>query len=351
MKNLFIKSFLVITLYIGTPSLSAATQHLPHVVIVTTGGTVAMKYDEKSGGVVPAVSGKDLIEAVPGLDKLATIETHEYSNIDSSHAAPKNWQGLSAVVESYLARKDVTGVVVTHGTDTMEEGAFFLETTLKSDKPVVFVGAMRSASDLSADGPANIYNAVLQITSPYTKEWGVTISMNQYINAARHAQKTQTVNMQTFQSGSYGYLGYVINGQVIKYNSVSKKEKLALPKELAYVPLFTMFPGDDGRYIRHAVDTGAKGIAVAGVGAGNVNPKVFAAIKYALSKGVPVVVGSRVYEGGIYTLYGSEGGGSSLVKVGAYLSGDLSIYKARILLLIALSQKDMTQNKLQKLFR
>lgn len=342
---------LLITISIMTPLNLFAKSSLPHIVVVTTGGTVAMKYDEKSGGVVPAVSGKDLIEAVHGLSELATIETYEYSNIDSSHAAPKNWQGLSTVVDKFLARKDVAGVVVTHGTDTMEEGAFFLETTLKSKKPVVFVGAMRSASDLSADGPANIFNAVLQITSPVAQEWGVTISMNQYINAARHAQKTETVNMQTFQSGAYGYLGYVINGQVVKYNNVIKHTKLTLPKTLPDVPLFVMFPGDDGRYIKHAVDTGAKGIAVAGVGAGNVNPDVFKAIKYALSKGVPVVVGTRVYGGGIYSLYGSEGGGSSLVKAGAYLSGDLTIYKARLLLMLGLAQKEMTKEKLAKLFR
>ena len=342
---------LLIALTVMTPLHLFAKSTLPHVVIVTTGGTVAMKYDEKSGGVVPAVSGKDLIEAVHGLSKLATIETYEYSNIDSSHAAPKNWQGLSAVVDKFLARKDVAGVVVTHGTDTMEEGAFFLETTLTSKKPVVFVGAMRSASDLSADGPANIYNAVLQITSDTAKEWGVTISMNQYINAARHAQKTATVNMQTFQSGAYGYLGYVINGHVVKYNDVLKREKLILPKELPYVPLFVMFPGDDGRYIKHAVDTGAKGIAVAGVGAGNVNPDVFKAIKYAIAKGVPVVIGTRVYEGGIYTLYGSEGGGSSLVKAGAYLSGDLTIYKARLLLMLALADENKNKKKLTTIFK
>jgi len=329
---------------------SAYGKTLPHVVVVTTGGTVAMKYDSKSGGVVPAVSGKDLIEAVSGLEKLATIETYEFSNIDSSHAKPENWRRLSAKVDEILSRKDVDGVVVTHGTDTMEEAVFFLETTLKSKKPVVFVGAMRSASDLSADGPANIYNAVLQITSPQAKGWGVTVNMNQYVSAARHVQKSHTTNPQTFSSGDYGYLGYVVNGRVVRYNDVVKKVKLGLPKRLPEVPLFTTFPGDDGRFIRYAVDNGAKGIAVAGVGAGNVNPDVLEAIRYALSKNVPVVVGSRVYEGGIYPLYGSEGGGSSLLKAGAFLAGDLSIYKARILLMIALGQEKMDHERLGRLF-
>jgi len=330
--------------------LAAEQTKMPHVVVVTTGGTIAMKYDDRSGGVVPAVSGEDLTKAVKGLDKLAVIETFEFSNIDSSHAKPENWQRLSAKVDEILTREEVSGVVVTHGTDTMEEGLFFLETTLKSKKPVVFVGSMRSASDLSADGPANIYNAVLQIISDNAKEWGVTLNMNQYISAARHVQKTQTTNPQTFTSGEYGYLGYVVNGKVIKYNDVVKKLKLDLPKILPEVPLFVSFPGDDGRFIKYAVDTGAKGIAVAGVGAGNVNPEVLKSIEYALSKNVPVIIGSRVYEGGVYPLYGSEGGGSSLIDAGAFLAGDLSIYKARILLMIALGQKDMSKEKLVKLF-
>ena len=163
----------------GTPSPS-----LPKVVIVTTGGTIAMKYDQDSGGLVPTVSGKDLLEAIPELGEIATIETVEFSNIDSSQMTPEIWRNLSDKVEEILLRSDVQGVVITHGTDTMAEGAFFLETTLQSRKPVVFVGAMRSASDLSPDGPANIYNAVLQVTSPQAEGWGVTVTMNQFVNSA-----------------------------------------------------------------------------------------------------------------------------------------------------------------------
>ena len=351
MRNILQKMLVVGLMLLPVHMLAETAKKLPHVVVVTTGGTVAMKYDKASGGVVPAVSGKDLIEAVRGLDKLATVETYEFSNIDSSHARPDNWRRLSKKVDEFLARDDVDGVVITHGTDTMEEGVFFLETTLKSTKPVVFVGAMRSASDLSADGPANIYNAVLQITSPVAKDWGVTINMNQYINGARHVQKTQTTNPQTFKSGEYGYLGYVVNGAVIKYNDVTKKQKLNLPETLPEVPVFVMFPGDDGKYIRYAVDSGAKGIAIAGVGAGNVHPDVLEAIKYAISKKVPVVVGTRVLEGGVYPMYGVAGGGSSLLKAGAFLAQDLTIYKARLLLMLGLAQKDMTQEKLADLFK
>ena len=323
---------------------------LPKVVVVTTGGTIAMKYDKASGGVVPAVSGKDLMAAVPGLEKIAVIQTVEFCNIDSSQMTPEVWRKLGEKVQTILELSDVEGVVVTHGTDTMTEGAFFLETILKSKKPVVFVGAMRSASDLSPDGPANIYNAVLQICSPESKNWGVTITMNQFINSARHVYKGETTNVQTFTSGEYGYLGYIVGKRVIKLNDIRSKTKLNLPKTLPKVPLFATYAGDDGKYIRNAVDDGVKGIVLEGVGAGNVNKAVYQAIEYALSKKIPVVVASRVINGGVYALYGDKGGGSSLIKIGAYLSGDLSAYKARLLLMIALSQPDMTEEKLKILF-
>lgn len=323
---------------------------LPKVVVVTTGGTVAMKYDQKSGGVIPALSGKDLMMAVPGLEKIAAIETVEFCNIDSSQMTPEIWRKLGIKVQKVLERSDVQGVVVTHGTDTMAEGAFFLETVLQSQKPVVFAGAMRSASDLSPDGPANIYNAVLQVCSPQAKDWGVTVTMNQFINSARHVQKDETTNVQTFTSGEYGYLGYIVGDRVIKFNEILRKDKLSLPEALAEVPLFSTYAGDTGKYIRDAVDNGVKGIIIEGVGAGNVNKKVYQAIEYALNKKIPVVVSSRVHQGGAYALYGDEGGGSSLLKIGAHLSGDLNAHKARLLLMIALSQPDTTADKLKILF-
>ncbi len=344
-KKILALLVLIMPMYLISATPSAK---LPHVVIVTTGGTVAMKTDEK-GALVPAVSGKDLIEAVPGLAKIATIETTEFINIDSSQMIPKIWRDLSEKVDTILARDDVTGVVITHGTDTMEEGVFFLQSTLKSKKTVAFVGAQRSASDLSADGPANIYDAVMTVVSSESKGWGAVLVMDQYINEGRYVQKSHTTNPHTFMSGQYGYLGYVVNNKVMKFHDVKKVTKVALPKTLAKVPLFNTYPGDDGSSIRHAVDDGAKGIAIAGLGAGNVSKEVFASVKYALSKNVPVVIGTRVYEGGVYPMYGSEGGGSTLMKAGAFLSKDLALNKARMLLLLGVSN-GMDKAQLAKLF-
>ncbi|MBW3019613.1 asparaginase [Candidatus Woesearchaeota archaeon] len=320
----------------GPAFTGGATASVPTVVVVTTGGTIAEKTGA-GGGAVPAVSGKDLVSAVPGLARLAKIQVVQFSNIDSSHMTPELWYNLSKLVDHILGDPDVAGVVVTHGTDTIAEGAFFLELTLESEKPVVFVGAMRDASDLSPDGPANIYNAVLQILSG--NDFGVTVTMNQYINSAWNVRKTQSTNVQTFDSGEHGYLGYIQGDKVVQYNERPPKVKLPLPKKLPRVDFLSTFAGDDGRFIRYAVDSGAKGLVIEAVGAGNVNADVDDAINYALSKRIPVVITTRVYHGGVWQIYGDKGGGEALQKAGAILGGEMTGPKARLLLMLAISNR------------
>ena len=351
MKYSEIFTIAVLVLFSGSAiSDDTPNDSLPTVVVVTTGGTIAEKYDPATGGVVPAVSGDDLLAAVPGLSSIANIEVVEFCNIDSSQMTPEIWRNLSAAVQEILERPEVRGVVVTHGTDTMAEGAFFLETTLESPKPVAFVGSMRSGSDLSPDGPANLYNAVLLVCSEEAEGWGVTVTLNQYVNSARHVEKDNTTNVQTFDSGGYGYLGYIIGNRVIVYNEVIEDTYIPLPGELPEVPLFFSFSGDDGRYIRYAVDNGAEGLVIAGVGAGNVNEDVFHAIQYALDRNIPVVTASRVRYGEPHALYGDQGGGSSLVEAGVLFAGNLSPFKARLLLMLALAQPVMTNGMLRELF-
>ncbi len=311
----------------------------PRVVIVTTGGTIAEEASPKTGAAVPALSGHALIKAVPELEKLAHIKVVQFSDIDSSHMTPKMWNKLSEKVDEILQDQKVAGVVVTHGTDTMAEGAYFLDLTVTSEKPVVFVGAMRDVSDLSPDGPANIYNAVLQVTSEEAQHFGVTVTLNQYINSARYVRKTETTNVQTFNSGENGYLGYIAMGKVHKFHERIPAIKLQRPKKLANVALLKTYAGDDGEFIRYAVDKGAQGIVVEAVGAGNVNPEVFAAINYALSKKVVVAITTRVFNGAVYPIYGDVGGGKSLQEAGAILVGDMISPKARLLLMLSLSNQ------------
>ena len=329
----------------------APAEGLPLVWVVSTGGTIAEKIDPTTGVAVPAVSGDDLLKAVPGLKKVARIKVFELCNIDSSHMTPEIWRNLSLKVNELLADSDVKGVVVTHGTDTMAEAAFFLELTVTSRKPVVFVGSMRNASELSPDGPANIMNAVLQVCSDAAANWGVTVTLNNYVNSAWHVKKTQSTNVQTFVSGPYGYLGYIIMGKVLRYQDQDLFLKFLIPQKLPKVAVLTTFAGDDGSLIRHAVAGGAKGLVIEGVGAGNVNPEVRNAIKDALARNIPVIITTRVEWGGVVPAYGDIGGAADLKKIGAVLSSRIGTYKARLLLILALAQPDFSVEKLKTYFK
>lgn len=323
---------------------------LPTVTIVSTGGTIAEKTDPKTGAAIPVESGEDLISAVPSLSSVANINVVNFSDIDSSQMNPELWANLSKTVDKILLDPKIKGVVITHGTDTMAEGAYFLELTIQSPKPVVFVGSMRDASDLSPDGPANILNAVIQVCSDEAKDWGVTVTLNQYVNSARDVRKTQTTNVQTFDSGEKGYLGYITMGKVKKFNDRLYIQKFPIPDKLPNVVLISEYAGSDGSLVRYAADSGADGIVVDAVGAGNVNAKMFDAIKYAIGKNIPVVITSRVYHGSVLPIYGDEGGGATLEKSGAILAGDLAAPKARLLLMLAIPEAKGDINKLKSFF-
>ena len=315
---------------------AAGPGELPLVAVVTTGGTIAMKTGA-DGGAVPAVSGQDLLDSVPGLSKIARIRVVPVCNIDSSQMTPEIWLELSAKVDKILAEGSVRGVVVTHGTDTMAAGAFFLNTTLVSNKPVVFTGAMREGSDISPDGPQNIYNAVRQVTLQERGQWGVTLTVNQFVADAFDVRKVHTTNVQCFESGPAGYLGYVGAHGLAVYRRSVPAAKVARPESVPPVALCAMHPGDDGRLVRAAVDLGYRGIVVQAVGAGNVNKAVFEAVRYALGKKVAVVVTTQVQYGGVQAIYGDAGGGVSLKKAGCIFGGRLTSAKAALLLALGLA--------------
>ena len=324
-------------------------QDRPTVAVVATGGTIAMKVDPNTGAPVPALSGEDLTSAVPKLKEIATIRVVEFSNIPSDYMGPDRWPNLAKKVDEVLADPGVVGVVITHGTDTLDQTAYFLDLTLKSEKPVVAVGAQRNASDWDTDGPRNLLNAVRQVLAKDAAGKGVTVTLNHYINAAREVRKTHTSNVETFNSGDAGYLGYVDEDKVVFYRASVRRQKLPLPERLPRVDLIPMYAGADGGYVRHAADSGAEAIVVEAYGWGNVNEPMHDAIKYAVDKGVPVVVATKVYNGRTLPVYGFKGGGKTLQQAGAVFAGDLSADKARLLTMLVLpTTKD--QKKLQEYF-
>ncbi|MGJ3699738.1 asparaginase [Variovorax sp. AFSI2.2] len=323
---------------------------LPICVLVATGGTIAMKIDPLRKVPVPALSGEDLLAAVPGISELARLEVNDFSNLPSDHMGPDNWALLSRTVDAALQRTDVAGVIVSHGTDTLEEAAWFLDLTLASEKPVVLAGAQRNASTPDFDGPRNLMNAVRVCLAPEAKGKGVMVVMNNQIHAARDVTKTHTSEVESFKSGDFGFLGSVDQDRVVFSRSPLRRQHVALRgKALPPVEIVPMYGGASGAMLNAAVVQGAGGIVVQALGLGNVNVPMFEAIESAIRQGIAVVVSTRVPNGRVAPVYGFVGGGSTLKAAGAVFADNLSPQKARILLMLAL-QENPDPHFLQTLF-
>ena len=335
-----------------TPAVSekSTLTEKPVVMLIATGGTIAMKIDPVKKAPVPAVSGEDLIATVPEIAEVAKIEVQNLSNVPSDYMDPERWIGLQKAVTEALARPEVAGVIVSHGTDTLEESAYFLDLTVDSDKPIVLIGAQRNASEKDFDGPRNLYNAARICVSPEARGKGAMIVLNNQINAAREATKTHTSDVETFKSGDFGFLGNADKDRVIFYREPIRRQHVALQKEkLPYVEIIPMYGGADGSMVKAASDAGAKGIVIQALGWGNVNKPMYAAIKEAINKGTVVAISTRVPNGRVLPVYGFEGGGKTLQEANAVFADNLSPQKARILLMLALQTTDKPE-EIQALF-
>ena len=348
---------MAVTMVMAAPAAQAQTPaqapvaEKPVVVFIATGGTIAMKVDPVTKGVVPAISGDDLMQSVPDASKYARIEVNNFSKMSANYITNDWWARLTKTVEQTLARPEVAGVVVAQGTDTMEETAYWLDLTVKSSKPVVLIGAQRNASSPDFDGPRNLLNAIRIAVTPEARDKGVMVAMNNEINAARSVTKMHTAAVETFQGGNYGWLGEVWDDKVVFSRSPLRRMHIPLTAEtFPTVHIFPMYAGADGSFIRYAVDNGTKGIVVQAVGMGNMNISMFEAVKYALSKGVPVVIASRVPNGRTYPLYGFDGGGKTTFDAGAIMAGDLNPQKSKILLTLMLQGGAVDRAAIQKAF-
>jgi L-asparaginase len=323
----------------------------PVVQFIATGGTIAMKVDPVTGGVVPAISGDDLMQTVPDAGRHATIEVNNFSAMSANYVEPVWWTRLTRSVDEALARPEVAGVVIAHGTDTMEETAYWLDLTVASDKPVILIGAQRNASSRDFDGPRNLLNAIRIATTPQARGQGVMVAMNNQINAARSVTKTHTGDVETFKSGDFGVLGAVWDDKVLFSRAALRRQHVDIgPSAMPRVDIVAMYGGADGAMLRHAVDQGARGIVVQAVGMGNMNVSLYEAVKDALARGVAVVVATRVPNGRTLPVYGFIGGGKTTHEAGAVMSGDLSPQKARLLLMLSLHRGLKTQAELQPVF-
>lgn len=299
MKKLI--GFLVVIVF----TLSVNAQDLPHVVILATGGTIAgAAPTEVQSGYQSGQVGVDiLINAVPQLKEIAIVTGEQISNIGSQDMSDEVWLKLAKRCNELLAQDDVDGIVITHGTDTMEETAYFLNLVLKSKKPVVLTCSMRPSTALSADGPLNIFNAVAVAGSKESMDRGVMVVANDLIHSARAVVKSSTTEVQTFISPGVGPLGTVNYGAINYYDYPDKKFTYQTPfsvdnvTSLPRVDVIAIYEDAPGDLIRASVDFGSKGIVTSGVGNGNMPKACVEACTYAVDKDVVVVRAARVFTG------------------------------------------------------
>lgn len=307
-----------------------------NVLVVFTGGTISMKVDPALGAAVPAMSSEEILSYLPHVGQNVSVRAIEYGRLPGPHMTPKIMWDLANRVREHLADPGVDGIVITHGTDTLEETAYFLELCLDNEKPVVFTGAMRTASDLAFDGPANLRDAIAVAAAPTARGLGVLVCMHEQILSATEATKTHTEEAGTFQSPNFGPLGIVDTGKVLIYRRPLFRRQIPVVGLEERVDLFKMHAGADDRLMRHAVETGSRGIIVEALGRGNVPPAVVPGIMLAIAKGLPVVLTSRALRGRVLDTYGYEGAGKHLRQLGAIFADHLSSPKARIKLMLVL---------------
>ncbi len=330
-----------------------SAQDLPNVVILATGGTIAGAGESSTGSSYTSgqVTIEAMIDAVPNIRKLADLRGEQISNVGSQDMSVKIWLDLANRINELLSTDDVDGIVITHGTDTQEETAFFLNLVVKSDKPVVLTGSMRPSTALSAEGPLNLYNAVAVAADPDSKGHGVVVVMNDEIHSAHAVKKMITTPVQTFMSPMHGLLGTVNFGDVTFYHkphglyTLNSEFSVDGLKELPRVDIVYACADMSPDLIDLMVKAGAKGIVVAGVGDGNMTTATLEAAKRATSKGIPVVRASRVPIGAVL-IHGEVND----EEYGTIASDELNPQKARVLLMLALLKKDRSRENLQELF-
>ncbi len=311
---------------------------MPRVAVVFTGGTIAMRSARGSTSNVPAIRGEELLAGVPGLEDIAEVEPIDWGLVPASHLVMDQVLDIGRLLARTLARRDVDGAVVVQGTDVIEETAFAWDLLPLGRKPVVVVGAMRSASEEGYDGPENLRNAVLAAATPGLAAEGVVVAMAGELHAADDVRKTHTHAYATFQSPNAGRLGTVARGAVTLVRRRAVHHTLrAIPDHAASpVPLVTVALDDSGS-IDAAVQREPAGLVVAATGAGNTPPAYLEASERLIGRGVPVALTTRCHSGRTLPGYAFPGGSNTWWEAGAVFTGTLDGPKARILLALGVA--------------
>jgi len=320
-----------------------ADNELPRVKFLATGGTIATR-----GGT--RLTAEEVLQLVPGLSRYARPEPEQFANVASTALTLDQWVGLAKRVNDVFdTDPGVAGAVITSGTDSLEELAYFLHLTVKTNKPVIVVGAMRNAGAPGYEGPANLLDAFRVAAAPESRGKGVLVVLNDEINSAREVTKTDALRLQTFQSRSYGMLGVVDPDRVVYYREALKRHTsksefdISGVNVLPRVDIMMFYQGASSDLLQASVEAGAKGIIVAVAGADLTGGSLSSGITFAERQGVVIVAATRTGSGRIAALSGNR------LREGMIGGEDLTPLKARILLMLALTKTHSTSD-IQRMF-
>lgn len=310
---------------------------MKRIAILNTGGTISMSEDQTTGKVSPS-STNPLSQEGNLFRSLADLSIIDFFHLPSPHVTPQHMLELKNWIEAHQA--DFDGVVITHGTDTLEETAYFLELTLNLDIPVIITGAMRSSNEMGSDGLANLRSAIVTAVADQSRGKGVMVVMNEEIHTATYVTKTHTTNVATFQTPTFGPNGIVSKNQVLYFQKLIHTEHYELQSLTKQVALLKAYSGMTADLFDHIADSGAySGLVIEGLGAGNLPPASLAGLKKVMAAGLPVVMVSRAFNGITEDVYDYEGGGKQLRQAGVIFTQGLSGVKARIKLLVLLNSQ------------
>ncbi|MCQ2968869.1 MAG: asparaginase [Clostridium sp.] len=307
------------------------------IAIIFNGGTISMKIDEKIKAAIPSLSADEIMSMIPGVEEYADIEAYTFSSMPSPHMTLETMLKLSKFTTELVERNDIDGVVITHGTDTLEETAYLLDLTVKTKKPVVVTGAMRSGSELGYDGPFNLATSICTAISNEAIGRGVLVCFNGELNSASEVTKANSMALNAFRTPNFGPIGIVDNDNVIFYRDTNHLEKYDVSVIEKQVALIKCVADMDSSYIDYLIENRCGGIVIEALGRGNVPPNMVEGIKKAIELEIPVVVVSRCFEGRVFESYGYEGGGKQLKDLGVIFGDTLPGQKARIKLILAIN--------------
>ncbi len=307
------------------------------IAVIFNGGTISMKVDERIKAAVPSLTGEEIMAMVAGIENYAEIESYTFSSMPSPHMTFKTILELSNFVRELVNRRDIDGIVITHGTDTLEETAYFLDLTIDTSKPIVITGAMRSSSELGYDGPFNLATSICTAIADDSIGRGVLVCFNGELNSASEVTKANSMALNAFRTPNFGPIGIVDNNKVIFYRNTINTSKYKVDKIEKDVALIKCAVDMDSTFIDFVIEKGYGGIVIEALGRGNVPPRMVEGIKRAIDNNIPVIIVSRCFEGRVHESYGYEGGGKMLLDLGIIFGDTLPGQKARIKLLLSIN--------------